>query len=61
MKLYSIYLPTVSHIDIQATLGTVLDDLFTYIIPWKLIGHAIDQNFWSTSVTDDIVYSERYK
>ena len=45
MKLYSIYLPTVSHIDIQATLGTVLDDLFTYIIPWKLIGHAIDQNF----------------
>ena len=43
MKWYSIYLPTISKIGSQTSLGTILDDLLTYIIQWKLIGHAISK------------------
>ena len=60
MKLYSIAIPTVSHIDSQMALGTILDDLFPYIIPWKLIGHPIDQLFESTGSMDDLVYRDFY-
>ena len=60
MKIYSIYLLTVSHIDSQAALGTILDDLLNYIIIWKFIEHTIDQLFDSTDAMDYLTHSDSY-
>ena len=60
MILYSIDILTVSHIDIQTSLVTILDYLSAYIIPWKLKGHTIYQLFDSTGVMDDTAYINFY-
>ena len=60
MKLYYISIPALLYIDIQTARGTILDYLFPYIIPWKLIGHEIDQIFDLNDVMYDIVYCQRY-
>ena len=45
MKLYYIVIPTISHIDSQMALGTILYNIFTYSIPWKPIENEFDQLF----------------
>ena len=41
-------------------LGTTLDELFPYNIPWKLRWNSIDKLFYSNSVMDDLVYINIY-
>ena len=60
IKLYSIAILTISHIDSQVSLGTILDYLLLYTIPWKLRGHGIYQLFYSTGVMGDLFYSKIY-
>ena len=55
MKLYSIDILTVSHIDIQTELGTILGEILTYIILCKSIGHAINQLFDSSGIIEYLV------
>ena len=51
---------TVSHFDSKTALGPILDDLFTYFIPWKLIRNAIKQLFDSIGFMDYLVYRYIY-
>ena len=55
MKLYSIAIPTVSHIDNKTALVTIVYDLLSYIIPRKLRGNEIYQIFDSTGIMVNIV------
>ena len=60
MNLYYIDIPTISHIDIKMELGTIVYDLLTFNIPFKLRGHTLDQIFDSTGVMYDLVYNNSY-
>ena len=60
MKFYSIYIPSVSHIDSQTVLGTILDHLLSYRILRKLRRHATEQLFNLTNNVCDLVYSNNY-
>ena len=55
MKFYYINIPTVSHIDSQTSLETILDHLLLYIIPCKTRGHSIDHIFDSYNIMNDLV------
>ena len=43
IALHFIFIPHISHIDSKTEIGTILDNLLSYSITWKTIGHAIDQ------------------